>query len=67
MQLSFIKLLYVSAQPLHKLKITKQNPTEGYAIGACLAGRGKVSLDVAWRVLSPKRSLIMSGVRTYTQ
>jgi hypothetical protein len=37
MQLSFIELLHVSAQPLHKLKITKRNPKEGYAIGACLA------------------------------
>jgi hypothetical protein len=37
MQLSFIELLYISAQPFHKVKITKQNPIEGYAIGACLA------------------------------
>jgi hypothetical protein len=26
---------------------------------------GRVSLSVAWRVLSPKSSLITSGVRTY--
>jgi hypothetical protein len=39
MQLSFIELLYVSAHPLHKVKIAKQNPIEGYAIGACLAER----------------------------
>jgi hypothetical protein len=39
MQLSFIEFLYVSAQPLHKLKIAKRNPIEGYAIGACLAQR----------------------------
>jgi hypothetical protein len=26
---------------------------------------GRVILDVAWRVLSPKCSLITSGVRTY--
>jgi hypothetical protein len=37
MQLSFIELLYLSAQPLHKVNITKRNPKEGYAIGACLA------------------------------
>jgi hypothetical protein len=29
MQLSFIEFLYVSAQPLHKVKIAKQNPIEG--------------------------------------
>jgi hypothetical protein len=39
MHLSFIELLYISAQPLHKLKIAKQNPIEGYAIGASLAQR----------------------------
>jgi hypothetical protein len=39
MQLSFIEFLYVSAQPLHKVKIVKRNPIEGYAIGACLAQR----------------------------
>jgi hypothetical protein len=32
-----------------------------------LLGREKVSLGEAWRVLSPKSSLITSGVRTYTQ
>jgi hypothetical protein len=32
-----------------------------------LLGRGKVSLDAASRVLSPKSSLITSGVITYTQ
>jgi hypothetical protein len=48
MQLSFIELLYVSAQPLHKVNITKRNPIEGYAIGACLARTGKVSLGAAW-------------------
>jgi hypothetical protein len=31
---------------------------------ALLKGR-RVSLDVAWRVLSPKSSLVPSGVRTY--
>jgi hypothetical protein len=39
MQLSFIELLYVSTQLLHKVKIAKQNPIDGYAIGACLAQR----------------------------
>jgi hypothetical protein len=33
-QLSFIEFIYISAQPLHKVKIAKQNPIEGYAIGA---------------------------------
>jgi hypothetical protein len=41
MQLSFIELLYVSAQPLHKVNVTKQNPIEGYAISVCLAQKGK--------------------------
>jgi hypothetical protein len=41
MQLTFIELLYVSAQLLHKVNIRKQNPIEGYAIGACLAQKGK--------------------------
>jgi hypothetical protein len=39
MQLVSIELLYVSAQTLHKVKITKRKPREGYAIGACLAQR----------------------------
>jgi hypothetical protein len=39
MQLSFIEFIYVSAQPLRKVKIVKQNPIEGYAISACLAHR----------------------------
>jgi hypothetical protein len=30
-----------------------------------LLERGKVNLSAAWRVLSPKSSLITSGVRTY--
>jgi hypothetical protein len=36
MQLSFIEFLYLNAQILHKVKIVKGNPIEGYAIGACL-------------------------------
>jgi hypothetical protein len=36
-QLDPIELLYVNAHALHKVKITKQNSKEGYAIGACLA------------------------------
>jgi hypothetical protein len=43
MQLSFIELLYVSAQPLHKVNITKGNPIEGYAVLALL-GREKLVL-----------------------
>jgi hypothetical protein len=66
MQLSFIELLYVSAQPLHKVNITKGNPIEGYAVLALL-GRGKVSLDEAWRVLSSKSSLTKSDIRFYMQ
>jgi hypothetical protein len=42
MQLSFIEFLYVSAQPLHKVKIAKRNHIEGYAISAFLA-QGKES------------------------
>jgi hypothetical protein len=41
MQLSIIEFLYVCAQPLHQVKIAKQNPVEGYAIGACLAQRNE--------------------------
>jgi hypothetical protein len=41
MQLSFIELLHVSAQPLHKSKDYKRKPREGYAIGAFLAQKGK--------------------------
>jgi hypothetical protein len=37
MQLSFIEFLYVSTQPLHKVKILKRKPIEGYAIDAFLA------------------------------
>jgi hypothetical protein len=36
MQLSFIELLHVSAQPLHKVKISIRKPRKGYAFGACL-------------------------------
>jgi hypothetical protein len=36
MQLGSIELINVNAQLLHKVKITKQNPRECYAIGACL-------------------------------
>jgi hypothetical protein len=39
MQPSFIEFLYVSAQPLQKVKIAMRNPIEGYANGACLAQR----------------------------
>jgi hypothetical protein len=48
MQLSFIELLYIGAQPLHKVNVTKQNPIEGYAIMLALLERGKVSLGVDW-------------------
>jgi hypothetical protein len=41
MQLSVKELLYVSAQTFHKVNIIRQNPIEGYAIGACLARKGK--------------------------
>jgi hypothetical protein len=41
MQLGFIEILYISAQPLHKVNITKRNLVEGYVIGACLARKGK--------------------------
>jgi hypothetical protein len=41
MQLSFIELVYVSAQPLHNVNITNWNPIEGYAIGSYLAQKGK--------------------------
>jgi hypothetical protein len=41
MQLGSIELLYVSAQILHKVKITKWKLEKGYAIGACLARETK--------------------------
>jgi hypothetical protein len=67
-QLSVIELLYVSAQPLHKVKIIKRN-TRRRIMQSVLAllRRGKVSLVEAWQVLSPKSSLILNGVRTYMQ
>jgi hypothetical protein len=37
MQLGSIELLYINAQPLHRVKITKRKPKEGYVIGVCLA------------------------------
>jgi hypothetical protein len=42
MQLSFIELLYVNAQPLHKINITKKNPKEGY-YNPCSDGEKLVS------------------------
>jgi hypothetical protein len=39
MQLNFIELLYVSAQPLHKVNISIEKLREGYAFVACLAQR----------------------------
>jgi hypothetical protein len=39
MQQNFIEFLYVNAQPLHKVNISKRKPIEGYAVGACLAQR----------------------------
>jgi hypothetical protein len=66
MQLSFIEFLYISAQALHKVMVTKRNPIEGYAMLALLKGR-RVSLGATWQVLSPKSSLTTSGIRTYTQ
>jgi hypothetical protein len=41
MQLGFIELLNVNTHALHKVKITKGNHREGYAIGACLAQRNE--------------------------
>jgi hypothetical protein len=43
MQLSFKEFIYVNAQPLHKVKIAKQNPIEGYAISAYLFSTRKES------------------------
>jgi hypothetical protein len=43
MQVSFIEFIYVNAQPLQKVKIAKQNPIEGYVIGACLCSTKKES------------------------
>jgi hypothetical protein len=43
MQLSFKEFLFVDAQPLHNVKVTKRNPIEGYAIGACLCSTKKES------------------------
>jgi hypothetical protein len=37
MQLDSIELLNLNAHVLPEVKITKRNPKEGYAIGACLA------------------------------
>jgi hypothetical protein len=68
MQLSSIELLYLSAWPLHKIKIIKQILRwRIMQLVPALLGRGKVSLSEAWWVLSPKSSLITSGIRTYMQ
>jgi hypothetical protein len=42
MQLGSIELLYISVQILHKVKITKRKPREGYAISACLGSTRKI-------------------------
>jgi hypothetical protein len=43
MQLSFIELLYVSAQQLHKVKIIKQNPRRRI-MQSVLASLGRVDV-----------------------
>jgi hypothetical protein len=49
MQLSFIELLYISTQPLHKVKIIKRNPRRRIMQSVlALLGRGKVSPGEAW-------------------
>jgi hypothetical protein len=49
MQLSFIELLYVSAQPLHKSKDLKAEILVKVMQSVlALLGRGKVSLGAAW-------------------
>jgi nitrate/nitrite-specific signal transduction histidine kinase len=66
MQLSSIELLYVSAQPLHKVRLQSENLEKVmHSMLALLTGR-RVSLEEDSRRLSPKSSLLKSGVRTYT-
>jgi hypothetical protein len=66
MQLSSIELLYVSAQPLHKVRLQSENLEKVmHSMLALLTGR-RVSLGEDSRRLSPKSSLLKSGVRTYT-
>jgi hypothetical protein len=51
----------------HKVKHCKAKTYgKDYALVLALLMGRKVSLDEAWRVLSPKRSLLKSDVRTYT-
>jgi hypothetical protein len=68
MQLGSIELLYVNAQPLYKGKYYKAKNLEKVmqSVLALLEGR-RVSLGEASRRLSPKCSLLKSGVRTYME
>jgi hypothetical protein len=65
MQLSSTKFLYLSAHPLHKVRLQSRTLEKVMHSVLALLGRGKVSLGEAWQMLSPKSSLITSGVRTY--
>jgi hypothetical protein len=68
MQLCFIEFLYVSSQPWPKGKDYKAKNLERvmHSVLALFKG-GRVNLNEAWRVFSPKSSLTKHGVRTYTQ
>jgi hypothetical protein len=67
MQLGSIELLYVNAQPLYKGKYYKAKNLEKamQSVLALLNGK-RVSLGESSRRLSPKCSLLESGVRIYT-
>jgi hypothetical protein len=48
-QLGSIELLYITAQPLHKVKITKRTPRKRIMQSVlALFGKGKDSLGEAW-------------------
>jgi hypothetical protein len=67
MQLGSIKLLNVSAQALHKVKVTKRAPRRRNMQSVLALHKGRrVSLREVLHRLSPKCSLLKPGVRTYT-
>jgi hypothetical protein len=67
MELSYIEFLYLSAHPLHKVRLQSRNIEMVMQSVLAFIGRRKVSLGEAWRVLSPMSSLIKGSIRTYTQ
>jgi hypothetical protein len=57
MKLIPTEFLYLSAHPLHKVRLQSGNLEKVMHSMLALLGKGKVSLNEAWRVLSPKSSI----------